>query len=176
MSEIADLLWLKAQELGKEASASMNEWQMIKSAAVSTLTSNGIDLSDAEDMLEKLAEESNPNLEKDLEKAAKLAHIASILEKAAQYVTELEVKLDSKEAEIDGLNKAASAAVRAPSVDALTGTGAFTSEDLETLSRLDSSTLSKVAGLADKTPWNLGGPSNQHAAGSSDALTEFLLS
>lgn len=172
MSEIADLLWLKAQELGKEASASINEWQMIKSAAVSTLTSNGIDLSDAEDMLEKLAEESNPNLEKD----ARLAHIASILEKAAQYVTELEVKLDSKEAEIDGLNKAASAAVRAPSVDALTGTGAFTSEDLETLSRLDSSTLSKVAGLADKTPWNLGGPSNQHAAGSSDALTEFLLS
>ena len=176
MSEITDLLWSKAQDLGNAASATQDQWQMVKSAAVDALEAKGISSPDAHGLLDKLAERANPNLEEDLEKAAKLAHIANILEKAAQYITELEVKLDSKDAEIDGLNKAASAAVRAPSVDALTGTGAFTSEDLDTLSQLDDSTLSKVAGLADTTPWNLGGPSTQPAADSGDALTEFLLS
>lgn len=175
MSEVSDLLWLKAQELGKEASAKQDEWQMVKSAAVTALEAKGVPSSEASSLLDNLAERSNPNLEADLEKAAQLAHISSILEKAAQYVTELEVKLDSKEAEIEGLQKAASDATKAPSVEALTGTGAFTNEDLETLSSLDDATLSKVASLADNQPWNLGGPSNR-VSGGMDALTEFLTS
>lgn len=176
MSEITDLLWLKAQELDTEASAKQSEWQMVKSAAVTALEAKGVGTSEAEGLLDNLAERANPNLEADLEKAAQLKHISSILEKAAQYVTELEVKLDIKDAEIEGLHKSASQAVKAPSVDALTGTGAFTNEDLETLSQLDDSTLSKVAGLADNQPWNMGGPSSQPSAGMGDALTEFLLS
>ena len=175
MSEISDLLWVTAQEFGKEASVKQNEWQMTKSAAVSALTDRGINPLDAESLLDNLAERANPNFEADLEKAAQLARISSILEKAAAYVTELEVKLDSKEAEIEGLQKAASDAVKAPSVDALSGTGAFTSEDLETLSSLDTGTLNKVASLADQTPWNLGEPSNRMSGGL-DALTEFLTS
>lgn len=175
MSEISDLLWLKAQDFGTQASAKQNEWQMVKSAATSALEAKGIDPSDASGLLDNLAERAYPNLEADLEKAAHLAQVSSILEKAAQYITELEVKLDNREAEIEGLNKEASDATKAPSVEALTGTGAFTSEDLETLSSLDQGTLSKVASLADNQPWNLGGPSNRPGGGS-DALTEFLTS
>lgn len=175
MSEISDLLWLKSQELASQASAIKSEWQMVKSAAVSALSAKGVDTTDAEGLLDNLAERAYPNLEADLEKSAQLAHISSILEKAAQYVTELEVKLDSKEAEIEGMQKAASNAVKAPSVEALGGTGAFTSEDLDALNQLDSATLSKVAGLADQTPWNLGGPSDRPGGGM-DALTEFLTS
>lgn len=175
MSEITDLLWVKSQEFGKEASAKQNEWQMVKSAAVASLTSTGINNSDAEGLLDNLAERAYPNLVADLEKAAQLAHISSILEKAAQYITELEVKLDSNEAEIEGLHKTASDAVKAPSVEALTGTGAFSSEDLEALNSLGNDTLSKVAGLADNQPWNLGGPSDRMSGGQ-DALAEFLLS
>lgn len=175
MSEISDLLWVKSQELAKQASDKQNEWQMIKSAAVSTLSSKGISTSDAEGLLNNLAERAYPNLEADLEKSAQLAHISSILEKAAQYVIELETKISDKEAEIEGMQKAASNATKAPSVEALGGTGAFTNEDLEALNQLDTSTLSKVAGLADQTPWNLGGPSDR-ISGGMDALTEFLTS
>ena len=173
MSEISDLLWIKAQEFGKEASAKQDEWQMTKSAAVSALTGRGLSSSDAEGLLDSLAERANPNFEADLEKAAQLSQISSILEKAAAYVTELEVKLDSKEAEINEMLKVASAADKAPSVDALSGTGAFSIEDLETLSSLDTSTLNKVAGLADQTPRNIGEPSNRMSGGL-DAFTEFL--
>ncbi|CAL9985112.1 hypothetical protein VPHD148_0279 [Vibrio phage D148] len=175
MSEISDLLWLKAQELGAEASAKQNEWQMVKSAAVTALEARGVSSSDAQGLLDNLAERANPTLEADIEKAAQLSQISSILEKAAQYVTELEVKLDSKEAEIEGMHKAASDAVKAPSVEALTGTGAFSSEDLEALNSLDDATLSKVASLTDNQPWNLGGPSERQTVGF-DALTEFLTS
>lgn len=175
MSEISDLLWLKAQELQKAASDKSAEWQMIKSAAVSSLESSGVDASDATALLEKLAERVMPNLKEDMAKADQTAALGKLFEKTAQYVSELEVKLSTKEEEIEGLHKAASRAVNAPSVDALSGTGAFTSEDLETLSRLDSDTLSKVAGMADKTPWNLGEPSNR-VSGGQDALTEFLTS
>ena len=175
MSDISDLLWLKARELEKAASDTSAEWQMVKSAAVSALEAKGIDVHEAEGLLEKLAERAYPNLEADIEKAEHLSSLGKVFEKAAQYVGELEVKLSIKEDEIDGLNKAASSAVNAPSVDALSGTGAFTNEDLETLSTLDDSTLSKIAGLTDKTPWNLGGPS-ERVSGGQDALAEFLLS
>jgi hypothetical protein len=175
MSEISDLLWLKAQELQKAASNKSAEWQMVKSAAVSSLESKGVNSSDATALLEKLAERAYPNLKKDQAQADQLAGFGKLFEKAAQYVSELEVKLSTKEEEIVGLHKAASRAVKAPSVNALSGTGAFTNEDLETLSNLDDSMLSKVAGLADKTPWNLGEPSNR-ISGGLDALTEFLTS
>lgn len=175
MSEISDLLWLKAQELEKAASDTSNEWQMVKSAAIQALEARGVDITEATGLLEKLAERAYPNLKADTEKAAGLLANSKLFEKAAQYVSELEVKLSTKEEEIVGLHKAASAAVKAPSVDALSGTGAFTSEDLETLSHLDHSTLIKVAGMADQTPWNLGGPS-ERMSGGQDALAEFLLS
>jgi hypothetical protein len=175
MSEISDLLWLKAQDLTKEASAKQNEWQMIKSAAINSLESRGVDINDATTLLDNLAERAYPNLEADLEKSAQLTEIAEMLEKAAAYVSELEVKLDSKEAEIEGMQKAASRASKAPSVEALGGTGAFTSEDLEALNMLDNGTLEKIAHLTDQTPWNLGGPSNR-ASSNMDALTEFLTS
>jgi len=175
MSEISDLLWLKAQDLNKEASAKQNEWQMVKSAAVSALESKGVNTQEATGLLDNLAERAYPNLEADLEKAAQLSHIASVLEKAAAYVVELETKISDKEAEIEGMQKAASEAVKAPSVEALGGTGAFTSDDLDALTQLDQDTLTKVAGLADQTPWNLGGPSNR-TSGGLDALTEFLTS
>lgn len=175
MSEISDLLWLKAQEMEKAASDISTEWQMVKSAAVQALESKGVNAAEAEGLLEKLAERAYPNLDADLKNAEQLRAYGKLLEKTAEYVSELEVKLSIKEEEIEGLNKSASAVVKAPSVDALSGTGAFTSEDLETLSMLDNSTLSKVAGLADKTPRNLGGPSDR-ASGGYDALSEFLLS
>ena len=176
MSEISDLLWLKAQELEKAASDKTSEWQMIKSASINALEAKGVDASEAEGLLEKLAERAYPNLEADTSRAAELLADSKLFEKAAQYVSELEVKLSIKESEIEGLNKTASAVSKAPSVDTLTGTGAFTSEDLETLSHLDDSTLSKVAGLADQTPWNLGGPSDRVSGGGMDALAEFLTS
>ena len=175
MSEISDLLWLKAQEMEKAASDTSNEWQMVKSAAIKALEAKGVDSSEAEGLLEKLAERAYPNLEADAAKASQLLADSKLFEKAAQYVGELEVKLSTKEEEIEGLHKAASTAVKAPSVNALSGTGTFTSEDLETLSHLDDSTLSKVAGLTDQTPWNLGGPSDR-VSGGQDALAEFLLS
>lgn len=175
MSDISDLLWLKAQEYNEAASTKSNEWQMIKSAAVSALGANGFTNDDAEDLLEKLAERAYPNLKADIEKAAQLTEIGDLLQKSAQYVSELEVKLSTKEEEIVELHKSASLVQKAPSVNALSGTGAFTSEDLETLSRLDDFTLSKVASLADKTPWNLGEPSDR-VSGGMDALTEFLSS
>lgn len=175
MSEISDLLWMKAQELEKAASNTSKEWQMIKSAALTALEAKGVDHADAEGLLEKLAERAYPSLAADTEKASQLTEFGKLFEKVAQYVSELEVKLSTKEEEIVGLNKAASAAVKAPSVDALSGTGAFTSEDLETLSQLDSATLSKVASMTDQTPWNLGGPS-ERMSGGQDALAEFLLS
>lgn len=177
MSEISDLLWLKANELNKAASDKSTEWQMTKSAAVSSLENKGINKADAENLLEKLAERAYPNLKADLEKAAQLIEISKMLEKSAEYINELEVKLSTKEDEIAGLKKSASMAEKAPSVDALSGTGAFTSEDLETLRQLEGDTLSKVASLADRQPWNLGEPS-EHISGSGaeDALTKFLMS
>lgn len=175
MSEISDLLWLKAQDLEKAASDTSGQWQIIKSAAINALEAKGIDTSEAEGLLEKLAERAYPNMQADIEKAAQLSSISNMLEKTAKYVSELEVKLSIKEEEIVGLNKAASTAVKAPSVKALSGTGAFTNDDLETLSQLDDSMLSKVAGLADKTPWNLGGPSDR-ISGGMDAFAEFLTS
>ncbi len=175
MSEISDLLWLKAREMNEAASTKNNEWQMIKSAAVSALGTKGIAGSDAEDLLEKLAERAYPNLKADLEKAAQLVEIGKLLEKSAEYVSELEVKLSTKEEEIVGLKKSASMTQKAPSVNALSGTGAFTNEDLETLSQLDDGMLSKVASLTDQTPWNLGGPS-ERASDGMDALTKFLSS
>lgn len=173
MSDISDLLWLKAQEIGKQASTIGDEWQMVKSATITALTTKGIDQGDAENLLEKVASQAYPNLNEDLEKAAQLREISKILEKAAAYVSELEVKLNTKDEEIEGLKKSASKVEKAPSVDALTGTGVFTNEDLEVLSNLGNDTLSKVAGLADKTPWNLGGPSDRISS-SQDALLEFL--
>lgn len=177
MSDISDLLWLKAKELNEAASNTSTEWQMTKSAAVSSLESKGINKDDAENLLEKLAERSYPNLKADLEKAAQLIEISKMLEKSAEYISELEVKLSTKEDEIEGLKKSASMVEKAPSVDALSGTGAFTSEDLETLRQLEGDTLNKVASLADRKPWNLGGPS-EHISSSAtgDALTEFLTS
>lgn len=175
MSEISDLLWLKSQEYSKAASNKSTEWQMVKSAAVSALEVKGVSMSDAGDLLEKLAERAYPNLKADLEKAAQLTDMSNLLEKAAQYVSELEVKLSTKEEEIEELYKSASQVKKAPSVDALSGTGAFTNEDLETLSQLGDDTLSKVASLTDQTPWNLGGPS-ERMSGGQDALSEFLLS
>lgn len=175
MSEISDLLWLKAQELEKAASDTSKGWQMVKSAAITSLEAKGVDRTEAEGLLEKLAERAYPNLASDTEKASGLLADSKLFEKVAQYVSELEVKLSIKEEEIEGLQKAAHVATKAPSVNALSGTGAFTSEDLETLSHLDDSTLSKVAGLADRTPWNLGGPS-ERVSGGQDALAEFLLS
>lgn len=175
MSEISDLLWLKAQEMEKAASDTSSEWQTVKSAAISSLEAKGVDHAEAEGLLEKLAERAYPNLAADAEKATELLATGKLFEKVAQYVSELEVKLSIKEDEIEGLHKAANIATKAPSVNALSGTGAFTSEDLETLSHLSDSTLSKVAGLADQTPWNLGGPS-ERVSGGQDALAEFLLS
>ena len=175
MSEISDLLWLKSQELEKAAADTSKEWQMIKSAAISSLEARGVSNADAEGLLEKLAERAYPNLEEDQAKASSLLADSELFQKAAEYVSELEVKLSTKEEEIEGMHKAASAAVKAPSVDTLSGTGAFTSEDLDTLSQLNDSTLSKVASMADQTPWNLGGPSDR-VSGGQDALAEFLLS
>ena len=148
---------------------------MVKSAAVNTLESNGVSVEDADGLLNSLAEKAYPNLNSDLEKAAEYAGVAELLTKAASYITELEVKLDSKEAEINEMQKSAQDAGKAPLVDALTGTGAFTKEDLEALNDLDERTLNKVASLTDRTPHSFGGPSNRPGAGM-DALTEFLTS
>lgn len=173
MSEITDLLWVKAREFEKAASDKASEWRMIKSAAVNSLEEKGI--TDATDLLDQLAEKAYPNLEADLEKAAELADLGKIFEKTAHYIGELEAKLEGKEEEISGLQKAAENAVKAPAVEALSGTGAFTNEDLDTLNSLDEGTLQKVAGLADNSPWNIGGPS-ERPGGGEDALTKFLLS
>lgn len=176
MSEISDLLWLKSQDLAAKSNDLSKSWQMIKSAAIESLESRGIELSEAQGLLEKLAEKAYPNLDEDLARADELSDLSEVFEKAARYVGELEVKLSTKESEIKGLNKAANDAVKRPSVEALSGTGAFTNEDLDTLRQLDDNTLSKVAGLADKTPWNLGGPSDRMSDSGMDAMELFLTS
>ncbi len=173
MSEITDLLWLKAQELGAQATAGQNEWQLVKSAAVHELESNGVSGQDASEILDALATKANPNLEADLEKSAQLAHISEILEKAAQYVADLEVKLSTKEEEIEGMQKAANKAAIQPSVEALNGTGAFSEDDLSKLSQLDEVTLSKVASFTNSSPQILGGPSAQPSA-YEDAIMDFI--
>ena len=171
MSEISDRLWLRAQELEKAASDKTSGWQMIKSASIKALEVKGVSTSDTETLLEKLAERAYPDLSADKIEASTLLADSKLFEKVAQYVDELEDKINTME----GLRKEANAAERAPSVDALSGTGVFTSDDLETLGQLDNSTLSKVASMADQTPWNLGEPSDRMGGGQ-DALSEFLLS
>lgn len=175
MSEISDLLWLKSQDLRSKSDNLSGSWQMIKSATIRSLESRGVNTEEAQCLLEKLAEKAYPNLDEDLARADELSDLSEVFEKAARYVGELEVKLSTKEEEIKGLQKAASDAVKRPSVEALSGTGAFTNEDLDALRQLDDNMLSKVAGLADKTPWNLGGPSDR-VSGGMDALEEFLTS
>lgn len=175
MSEITDLLFTQARNLEKQASALENTWGDIKKSTVEALSTQGVDQADAEGLLEKLAERAYPNRDQDLEKAQELKHFATIFEKTAGYIADLEVKLDNREADLSNMEKAAEDAVKAPSVEALSDTGVFSGEDLNALSMLDDSTLQKVAYQVNNTPMNMGGPSDRLATGV-DSFTEFLLS
>ena len=63
MSEISDLLWLKSQDLAAKSNELSGSWRMIKSAAIKSLESRGVEPSEAEGLLEKLAEKAYTNLD-----------------------------------------------------------------------------------------------------------------
>lgn len=173
MSEITDLLVSQAQSLYKKADAPAAEANMVKLATVSALIEGGVDTEEAESLVDSLITRACPDLQSTIEKSAQFRTIATILEKAASYIDELELKLEDSKASIIAMEKSAEAEIKAPSVSALEDTGMFTNEDLEALRALERDTLSKVASHIRSSPHNMGGPSNRMRA-DIDAFTQFL--
>tara|TARA_R110002073_G_scaffold137275_1_gene286271 strand:+ start:596 stop:1123 length:528 start_codon:yes stop_codon:yes gene_type:complete len=173
MSEITDLLTSQVEHFKNKASAPAAEVEMIKLATVTSLIEGGIDTAEAESLTDSLIDRACPDLQATLEKSAQFNTIATILEKAASYIAELETKLEDSTASIIAMEKAAEADTKAPSVSALEDTGMFTNEDLQALRALEGNTLSKVASHIMSSPRAMGGPSNRISA-DIDAFTQFL--
>lgn len=173
MSEITDLLVSQAAYFNDQADAPAAEAEMVKQATVSALIEGGMETEEAGSIVDSLINKACPDLQDTIEKSAQFKTIATILEKAAGYIDELELKLEDSTASIVAMEKAAEANTKAPSVSALEDTGMFTNEDLEALRALGGDTLNKVASHVTSSPHNMGGPSNR-VSSDVDAFTQFL--
>lgn len=171
---VAEALLKQAQDLVARTTP-YDQWQTSKGVAIDTLVSKDIGMDKAASMLSDIEGDTYPNLGLESAHAAELAEIGKVLEKTASYIEELRVKLDSKEAELTSLEKAAEEAVKSEAVGALQESGRFSETDIDSLKGLDENVLEKLASHVDVDPASMGGPSDRINT-TADPLMQFCLS
>lgn len=147
-----------------------NNFALIKQAAVNSLVESGMEEAVASEVLDGLKSQVAPESDKMMQKAAELRLEVSVLEKAAAYIDELEVKLDSAKGQISELEKKANMAPELSEIAKHLHLGAGEMDELNSLSE---GTLKKIASSTSSAPWGIGSASNIPSKGG-DALLEFL--
>lgn len=170
-----DLLRKRAGDLNAIATGIKNQYDfsMVKQAALNSLAENGVDASQAEEILAGYEEKFTPGHAAEmLQHAATFEKEAGILSKSADVIDELSAKLQSSEETITDLQKSASVA---PTLDALKSKGDWTDSDWEALKSLPEGTLNKIAS-SQQDPWDLGKASNGQSSRGVDPFVDFCLS
>jgi ribosomal protein S13 len=160
---------------------------LMEKEATSALTMKGVDYDEAV----KLVKAANIDVRtlSDFQVEDEVPALASVLEKAASYISELEAYVAVLEAEKvsleTDLEKAASEYVAVTEASAkqtlpdglskLASVGAFTNEDLAELTAMSPHVLSKVAAAVEE-PWSMGKAAGQNRMESVDPFTAFLMS
>jgi hypothetical protein len=178
MTTISESLMDKARELRASLSVEGDgSWDLVKSAAIESLKGQGI--TDAEKVLEELSKRAGFKETRSVTNSFSFnpEEVVLLIEKIAEYVDELEVKIESREDTITSLKsdleKAASVDTN-DLVNALIEKG-FSEEDASNLVALPKETLNKVASMAKGEPWEMGKGARPSADGM-DAFTKFLIS
>lgn len=159
MSQIVELL-NKSSQLEKVA---YSEYvKSLTASAISSLTQSGYEFEKAASIVRSACEGADEIVNRSLN--------YQIFEKAAQYISELEVKVD--ELEKVAYQVEVSEDKKEP-LNKLAGMG-FSEEEMEALSHVDSNLLTKVANVVS-SPVSMGGGSG-FAREKTDPLLEFLVS
>ena len=167
---ITELLRVRAGELEAQSVQIINTYDfgLVKSAAMSKLVENGVDIEAAEIVLDNLRDQYlPPEAGAMLEKAAFLEKEAKILSTAADVIDELGTKIKLAE----DMQKEASVN---PGIDMLKSKYGLNEDDVNGLKSLPVETLTKIASTQE--PWVLGKASNRQSASDSDPMYVFLTS
>lgn len=162
-----------ANDLGQRADSieEGNNFALIKQAAVNSLVEGGMEEATASEVLDGLKNKVAPESDKMMQKVAELRLEVQVLEKAADYIDELESKFNSAQAKISDMEKTASAT---PEMNALSKQLHLGQGEMDELKSLSEGTLKKIASMTSSTPWELGQASSIPSRGG-DALLEFLI-
>lgn len=169
-----ELIRNRAGDLNKQAAEIRGKYDfsLVKEATLKSLSEKGVDLTQAEGMLQGYEKEFTPSHAGEmLQAAAAFEKEANVLEKCADVIDNLSAKLQSSEEQVAKLTKAATVN---PQLDVLKSKGGFSEIDLEALKSLPESTLNKIASSQD--PWDLGRATHGQSASSVDPMVAFLLS
>lgn len=169
-----ELIRNRAGDLNAQASAirSKYDFSLVKQAALNSLAENGVDMAQAESMLDGYEKEFAPSHTAEmLQAAADFEKQAFVLEKCADIIDDLSAKLQSSEEQVAQMTKAATVN---PQLDALKSKGGYSESDLEALKSLPKSTLEKIA--SDQGPSDLGRATNRSSANSVDPMVAFCMS
>lgn len=169
-----ELIRNRAGDLNAQASAirSKYDFSLVKEATLKSLSEKGVDMAQAEGMLNGYEKEFTPSHTAEmLQAAADFEKQAFVLSKCADVIDELSAKLQSSEEQVAQLTKAATVN---PQMDALKSKGGFSESDLEALKSLPQSTLQKIA--SDQGPSDLGRATNRISTNSEDPMVAFCMS
>jgi uncharacterized protein involved in high-affinity Fe2+ transport len=153
--------FLKAYEL--EKTAYVNYVSSFSASAIATLVRGGMDFEKAAGLVKEAAENDNVSV----------SYKTNILafEKAAEYISDLEAKLEGLEKKAEKADEVIAADPNNP-LTKLASVG-FTAEEIEYMSQLPENLIEKVAS-SNNQPYNMGSAVGV-AREKTDALLEFIL-
>lgn len=173
MSQVSEQLRGLSKAFSNDADAYFKsiDWELTKQAALNSLVEGGVTQDAAVKILDELETRAVPDKAATLEKIAHLREQSEVFSATADYLENIESKLNDSKARVAELEKQAS---MKPVVSSLKEKAMFNDEDIEELNSLSEGLLSKVASLRiDESPAGLGKVSSRSSAGT-DAMLEFL--